>query len=237
MMGGIYKNHLPLLNLSSQPQGTKPDKGMGISNLEGRRPLMPTPVDIIGTERTKSREFIYRELDQAGKLSDRDPVTFNPEGPSSVINLLWHIPEAPAAVLAVWDAWNTTKSIYGEGNYGDGEGNAFLHAYLSYRLTEALGPTIARRFTDANEVKPPRLYANLLKSYFPTTDITREEAKAALDGFKNPRRDMKADLFNNSFGRRLFVEGLAKNRQEAKDKIIEAIKNGKLQVVIDWSGV
>ena len=135
-------------------------------------------------------------------------------GPGSLINLLWHIPEAPTAAWETLDAWNTAKKHY-DGKISNGKGNAFLHAYLSYRLTKTLGPIIARRFTDANEVAPVAHYLRL--------QLT--------GGEPNPEKDMRADLFNNGFGRRLYVEGLAKNDQEAIEMIKEAIENGHLSVI------
>ncbi len=92
-----------------------------------------------------------------------------------------------------------------------------MHAYLSYRLTEELGPKIARRFTDANEVKPAGNYR-------------RDQISG---GEPNPDRERKSDLWNNGFGRRLYAEGLAKNAQEARDMILQAIKNGHLSVISD----
>ncbi len=213
-MGGIYKNRLPLLNLSSQPQGTKPDKGMGISNLSKLPRATSIPLGVVGEIKSSVRDTRYQELDQAGELSYRDDVTFDPKGPGSAINTLWHIPEAPAATLAMLEAKKTTEEHY-EGKYGSGKANAFLHAYLSYRLTKALGPTIARRFTDANEVAPAGNYRR-----FPFTG-----------GEPNPEAERKADLFNNGFGRRLYVDGLAKNDQEAIEMIKQAIERGNLSVI------
>ncbi len=90
-----------------------------------------------------------------------------------------------------------------------------MHVYLSYRLTEELGPKIARRFTDANEVKPVGNYRRGQIS----------------GGEPNPERERKSDLWNNGFGRRLYAEGLAKNAQEAIKMIKQAIKNGNLSVI------
>ncbi len=243
-MGGIYKNHLPLLNLSSQPQGTKPDKGMGISNLSKLPRATSIPLGVAGAIKSSVRDTRYQELDQAGELSYRDDVTFDPEGLGTAATILWHTPEATAVALAAWEAKKTTEEHY-EGNYSSGKANAFLHAYLSYRLTKALGPTIARRFTDANEVKPLWPYGNIRKPWVKAWEdekITWEEFKeagvssvdeliTAFRPYNNPPKEMKADLFNNGFGRRLYIEGLAKNDQEAIEMIMQAIERGNLSVI------
>ncbi len=218
----------PMTNPSPQPKRIK--RGRGLSTL-AKFLRFPPLIPLSGAAAFGAREFFYRERDQAGKLSYRDHETFDPKGPGSGVNALLHPEHYSTANRIQEEVLARTKEVYKGRNISNGEANAFLHAYLSYRLTKALGPTIARRFTDANEVKPPRLYTDLLRSYSPTTNITREEAKAALDGFKNPQEDMMADLSNNGFGRRLYVEGRAKNVQEAEDIIIKALKNGDLMVI------
>ncbi len=212
-IGGIYKNCLPLLNLSSQP----PKKAYKAAKYTATSVLEESLEYLSDHPATKVIAPQVRKLADWGQDGGRhfdDHKTFDPEDSGSLTNILWHLDHYSAANRIQKEALERAKKVYDVDDAGKGKANAFLHAYLSYRLTKALGPTIARRFTDANEVKPPRAY-NSLGNYM---------------SFKNTEEDMRADLFNNGFGRRLFVEGLAKNDQEAIEMIMQAVENGDLRV-------
>ena len=112
-------------------------------------------------------------------LAYRDDLNFDPDGPGSGINAIRHFLRVDAARGIEAEAYEVAGQHYDD--ISSGKGNAFLHAYLSYRLTEELGPKRAKRFTDANEIRPPRFYTDRSKIFEP---------------FDNLEEEMRADLYN-----------------------------------------
>ncbi len=197
---------------------------------------------IIGLATLRAKTFRYWNSDKAGELSYRDDVTFDPDGPGSLENLAWHPQHYSTAERIGKEAIHVTQTVYRGQKVGKEKANAFLHAYLSYRLTEELGPKTAKRFTDANEVKPPRLYENVVTPWKKALEDKRVTYEKTLKpswnalkklpfSYDNPKKEMRSDLWNNGFGRRLYAEGLAKNAQEAIRIIKQAIENGHLSVI------
>lgn len=78
--------------------------------------------------------------------------------------------------------------------------DAFRHAYFSYRLSEKIGTTEAKKFCDAHEISYP-----------------------------NDDRERIMDLMNNKIGRELYNKYKTSGKDNAIKIIMKALKNNLLR--------
>lgn len=91
-----------------------------------------------------------------------DAVNFDPEGPGEIRSALRH-PLAAFKALGIRDG--SSKSAienFERDSLVNGVGDAYRHALASSRLTNAVGPEIAKKFTDAHERSFPNSAAERL---------------------------------------------------------------------------
>jgi hypothetical protein len=141
-------------------------------------------------------------IDEYARLSDREfyqRLDYDPNGPSEEMNAIRRALSVPTVMQVRDEAFRVTQQEFPTGRNWNDEGDAFRHAYLSYRLTQELGPDVAKAFTDAHEVSGG-----------------------------NAVGEMKMDLYNNEIGR-LLAQDPANAGRDPATVIREALGNGLLR--------
>lgn len=111
------------------------------------------------------------------------------------------------------EAYRVADEYYSPDMQGreDGHNDAFRHAYLNARLTQAFGVEFAEAFATGHEAKPG-----------------------------NPTDREAMDLYNNELGRRIATENPEATAEELARLVYEAVENGEALVIgadghITWS--
>ncbi len=146
-------------------------------------------------------------------------VDFDKEGPDDVGNAITRIPNIFRLNLVSGKATKAAKRLFPGTASLDSERDAFRHAYWSYLMSEAFGPSFAKDIGDGHERRSLRQF---LKGVDPRTNVPPGEL----------RRDIGSqlmDLYNNHIGRELFRE-FGKSGRDAEEIVMEALKQGRLQL-------
>ncbi len=128
---------------------------------------------------------------------------FDPDGPGEVARTIEHPLKAWKANQIFKEAVAVTSREAANGSFvmGSPESNAFTHAYGSYRMTQELGPFLAKQFGDSHEIT-----------------------------VVNPVGQRLKDLYNNNAGRRLALDPDNQGRY-AEHVALDALRDGKLQIL------
>lgn len=87
---------------------------------------------------------------------NHDDLRFDPNGTGERQHAFKYWASAIPAAIAAYRANTGTVARYGKNaDEVPGESDAYKHALWSYRMAEALGPEVAKSFTDAHEVSNP----------------------------------------------------------------------------------